>query len=97
MSTITIGFTDTPGFPAGSAVDHVRLTVTGALGSSASQAVAVGVTSVNYTFGVPDTYTVTVQAVAADGSVFGTPVSTTFVVAAPATVTLSLPSSVSVA
>lgn len=97
MSTITLGFTNTPGFPAGSAVDHIRLEITGVATAQTSQAVAVGVTTVNYTFPAPDTYTVTVQAVAADGTLYGSPVSTTYVVAAPVTVTLSLPSSVTVA
>jgi len=95
MSTITIGYTDVPGFPAGTAVDHYRLRVVGLVTPETSQPVTG--TSVDYTFPGPDTYTVGVAGVGATGTVLGTEVTTTFVVAAPVTVTLSLPSSVTVA
>ena len=96
MSTITLGFTDTPGFPEGSVVDHIRLDVVGLVTPATSQAVAVGVTGVEYTFAVPDTYTVTVSAISPAGTVYGTAVSTVFV-REPVLVTLSIPSTVTVA
>ena len=98
MSIITLGFSDVPGFPEGSAVDHIRLEVVGLVTAATSQAVPVGTTSVDYTFPAADTYTVTVSGVSAAGVVYGTAVSTVFVVApVTVTVTLSLPSSVTVA
>jgi len=94
MSTITIGYTATPGFPAGSVVDHIGVSIVGLVAANnQSQNVAPGTTTVTVTLN-PDTYTISVQAFDVNNNAFGTAVSTTLVVSAPTTVTLNIPSSV---
>lgn len=94
---ISVTYAPVDGFPAGSAVDHIAITVTDPNAVATGINVPADTASAPFDATIVGTYNVTAQAVAADGSVFGTAVNTTFVVAAPATVTLSLPSAVSVA
>ena len=81
--------------PAGSVVDHIVVTATGAIvGALPPQSVPPGTTSVTFSNMVPDTYTFTAQAFPATGSGYGTAVSTTLTVVAT-TVTLSVPGALS--
>lgn len=99
MSTqvASVTYADVPGFPAGSKVDHVLVSIAGSSPASAqSQSVAPGTNSVVFSNVVPDSYTITVQAQDAAGNNFGSPVTGTFT-ATDTTVTLNLPSAVTVA
>lgn len=99
MSTVvgSITYADVPGFPAGTAVDHVVVSVTDTSVSpttTVSQNIAAGVTSVSFDLDA-GSYSYTVAGVDAGGVVLGTPVTGSFSVTAPATVTLNLPSAAS--
>lgn len=99
MATLTsaISYADTPGFPAGSSVDHVLVNLVDAGSGTvvASQSVAPGTGSVSFANIAPGTYTANAQAFPASGAGYGSAVvSAPFTVAAPVTVTLSLPSAV---
>lgn len=97
MTNILISYTDVPGFPAGSIVDHIVVTVTGTAAGNTlpnMQAVPPGTASVTFDL-IADDYTVSAQGFAADGTGFGKPVSTTFTITAAATISLSLPATVS--
>lgn len=94
---ISVSYAPVDGFPIGSAVDHIAITVTDPAAVATVINVPPDTASATFDATVVGTYNVTAQAIAADGSGFGTAVSTTFVVAAPASVTLSLPSAVSAA
>lgn len=85
----SVQFADQGGFPAGSAVDHLVLTVTGPESSTVN--LAPNATSASVTISAAGGYTASVQAVDATGDHFGTAAIATFSIAAPATVTLSLP------
>jgi hypothetical protein len=96
MSDVTgsVSYSDVPGFPEGSVVDHVLVTLTGTdPANTQSQTVAPGTTSVTFASVAPDTYTVSAQAFPATGAGYGVAaVSNSVVVSAPVTVTLSIPS-----
>ena len=92
-ATLTVVYADVPGFPAGSAVDHVAVTVTGAVAPAVTQTVAPGTTAVIFPALGVDTYSYSIAAQDASGAVLGSAVTGTFAVTAPATVTLSLPAS----
>jgi hypothetical protein len=93
----SIQYSDVPGFPPGSAIDHIEVTVQGAAPGAApiTQNVAPGTTSVTFNSLPDDSYTISVEAVDANNNVFGTPVTGTFSISTVGTVTLSLPSAVS--
>jgi hypothetical protein len=96
----SIQYSNVPGFPAGSAVDHIEVTVQGAAPGALpiTQSVPPDTASVTFTALADDTYTVTVEAVDAANSVFGTPVTGSFTSSTVgSTVTLSLPASVTAA
>jgi hypothetical protein len=94
----TVAYADVPGFPDGSAVDHVLVTLTEAGGAVLSQSVAPGTASVSFLAVGPGTYTASVQAFPATGAGYGSAVvSNPITVAAPVTVTLSLPSTAALA
>ena len=97
MSTaaITIAYAEVPGFPPGSAVDHILITLTDAAGTALSSSAPPGAGSATFENLAAGDYTVRAQAMAADNSALGVAASATFNVPAPATVTLSLPSTVS--
>jgi hypothetical protein len=86
-----------PTFPAGTVVDHILCTLTGAATPAVSQSVAPLTATVTFPNVAADTYTVTAQAIDATGAPLGTAVSTTLVVTAPATISLNLPSAVTAA
>jgi hypothetical protein len=96
---LAVLYSPVPGFPAGSAVAAVTATVTGTASGNTtriSQSAPAGETSFVFPLTVADTYTYSVQAVdgATPPNTYGTAVTGTFTITAPATVTLSLPSSV---
>ena len=94
-AVLAISYTVVPGFPSGSVVDNIVATVTGTLNATPVVQKAPA-DSASITFaGLPaDTYTYSVAGVDAAGNVFGTPVSGSFTLVAPVTVSLSLPSAV---
>lgn len=96
-AVLTIGYADVPGFPPGSVVAHIVVLITNQSASppaSQSQVVAPGTVTVNFDNLAEGDYSVSVQANAADGTPLGSPAIGTFKVAVPASVTLSLPTSV---
>lgn len=95
--TVSVQYSPVPGFPAGSVVDHIAAAITGSNpANSMSQNVPPGTGSVVFTNVTADSYTFSISAVDASGNTFGTPVTGTFT-ATDTTVTLSLPSSATVA
>jgi hypothetical protein len=96
---ISLVYSVIAGFPAGSVVDHILVTVTGATAGATplSQKLAPDASSVTFANLPADTYTVTAQGFPAIGAGFGTPAGTTFTITAPATVSLSLPATVTAA
>lgn len=99
MATVVgaLTYADVPGFPAGSVLDHIVVSVTDTSVSpttTVSQNVAPGTASVSFDLEA-GSYSFTVAGVDASGVVFGTPVTGSFSVTAPATVSLSLPSAAS--
>ena len=86
-----ITYADVAGFPAGSVVDHIAVTLTDAGGVVTGQNVPPGTATVTFTNVAAGTYTTSVAAKSASGATFGTAVTGTFTVDAPATVNLSLP------
>ena len=96
MSDLSFAVTYAPvdGFPAGSAVANVVATITGTTSAAVSQTVAPDAASIVFAAVAADTYAYSVAAVDATGAVIGTAVTGSFVVTAPATVSLSLPSAV---
>lgn len=88
----------TPGFPAGSVIAGILVTLAGTLGSSQNQTLAPTATGCAFTVSVADTYTATAVAVSAAGDTFGIAVSSTpLVVTGAATISLTLPSAISLA
>lgn len=94
-ANIAITYTDVPGFPAGSVVDHIVVTVVGTANSLPNmQAVPPGTASVSFDLAADD-YTVSAQGFPVTGPGFGQAVTTAFSITAPATISLSLPATVS--
>lgn len=91
--TFAIAFADVSGFPAGSVVSHVDLTVLAPDGASTVRSLRPDETSVTLAFDVVGDYSATVQAIDASGALLGNPALAAFSISAPATVTLSLPAS----
>lgn len=98
MSTknFSISYADVPGFAAGTSVASISVSVTDPNGIQSVTSVAPGSASSTYEATVVGTYAVSVQGVDQNANLLGSAVTASFDVAAPATVTLSLPSSVSV-
>lgn len=99
MSTVVgvITYADVPGFPAGTSVDHIVVSVTDTSVSpttTVSQNIPAGTLSVSFDLDA-GSYTYTVAGVDGSGVVLGSPAQGSFAVTAPATVTLSLPSAAS--
>ena len=91
-----VTYADVPGFPSGSAVSHIVATITDSKGVATTQTVAPGTATVEFDNVAPDAYSISVAGVDSSGAVLGSPITGTFTITAPATVTLSLPSAVSV-
>lgn len=89
-----IVYADVPGFPTGSVVAHILASITGLVTPVATQIALPGAATIEFANVAADTYTYSVAGVDASNNTFGTPVTGTFVITAPATVTLSLPSAV---
>ena len=89
----TIAYADVPGFPEGSVVDHVLVSIINSTGGVAQQSVAPSTASVTFDGVAAGDYTYSIQAFPVSGAGFGTPVTGSFTVAAPATITLALPAS----
>ncbi len=94
-AVLAVTYADVPGFPAGSAVAAVVATVVGSSGPPLTQSVPPGSPQIVFSNIPADTYSLTVAAQDAAGNTFGTPVTGSFTITAPSTVTLSLPSAVS--
>jgi hypothetical protein len=96
---LAISYAPVPGFPAGSAVAGIQVTVTGTAPGNTTpivQTVAPFTLNVAFPLTVADTYTYSVQAIdaATPPDTFGDAVTGSFTITAPVTVTLTLPSSV---
>jgi len=100
QAIVTIAYSDVAGFPAGSVVDHVAVSITNTTDSppvSSTQNVAPGTGTVTFPNLDPGSYTYSISAQDASNSVYGTAVTGTFTISAPATVTLSIPATATVA
>jgi hypothetical protein len=94
-----IVYGDVAGFPTGTVVDHVIVSATAAtvVNSPAPQTVPPGTAAVTFSGLNPDTYTVSAQAIAADGTPIGPAASVVVTVtSAVVTVSLSIPASIAV-
>ena len=93
----TLVYSDVTGFPTGSVVDHILVTLTGTNSvNNQSQSVAPSTATVTFSTVAADTYTVSAQAFPATGAGYGTAVVSAPVTSTgPVTITLSLPASVS--
>lgn len=94
-ASLAISYSPVGGFPAGTVLDHIRVTITGNSTPAQSQSVAPGVSPVVFANVPADTYSYQVDAVDGNGATL-TSRTGSFVVSAPTTVTLNLPSGVSV-
>lgn len=98
-AVFAITYTPVPNFPAGSVISHIVATIIGTAAGNTTPAVqtaAPDATSIEFANVAADSYTFTVQAEDASGNTFGTPVSGSFTITTPVTVTLNLPSTVAV-
>jgi len=94
-----IAYASVGGFAPGTAVANIQITLTGSAAGNTTPVVgtvAPGTTSADIALSVADTYGYSVVAVDASGKALGTPVTGSFVLTAPATISLQLPSTVSV-
>jgi hypothetical protein len=96
---LQVSYADVPGFPPGSAVAAIQVTVTGSAPGNTTplvETVPPGTAEVAVPLTVADTYTYAVQAIdaATPPNSYGSPISGSFSITAPVTVSLSLPSSV---
>jgi len=98
-AVLTIGYTDVPGFPPGSVVASILASIMNQNAGTPPETQTLPPGTVQATFGPldPGDYSVLVQAVDANGSPLGGAATGSFNVPAPATVTLSLPTSVGAA
>jgi hypothetical protein len=98
-ATCTITYALVPGFPAGSVIDHIKVTCVGATTGSTTTPLqlAPGAATAVFASLAPDTYTFTAQGFPATGAGFGTAVSATLTISTAATVSLSLPASMTAA
>ena len=91
----TITYADVPGFPVGTVVDHVLVTVTDSavppVNPTLTQSVPDGTATVTFLNVAAGSYAFSVSGRDASGNVLGKPVTGTFTVVVPATITLSLP------
>jgi len=102
MSTVLATITyaaSAPTFPAGTSVASIVATITGAAAGNTTpitQTVAAAAPSITFDNVIADSYTYSVAAVDSKGAVLGTAVTGSFTVSAPATISLSLPSTVAI-
>lgn len=94
-ANLAISYVDVPGFPAGSAVAAIVASITDTSltpPTSLTQSVTPGTASVSFPNVAAGSYSFSVAAQDSTGAVLGTPVTGTFTITAPATISLSLPS-----
>ena len=91
---LVVLYADVSGFPQGTFVSGVQVDLSGAA-SNASQTVSGDTGTVSFHDLAAGTYSYSVAALDGSGAVLGTAVTGSFEIAAPTTVTLSLPASVS--
>jgi hypothetical protein len=94
----SITYASVAGFPLGSVVDHIAVTITGSKSGNTTPVVsnvAPGTATVTFTNLIPDTYGIVVQGMPATGPGFGSPVNASITITAT-TMSLTLPSAVSV-
>ena len=98
-AVVTIAYSDVPGFPADAAVDHITVTCAGSNPANSARAQAVPPSTATVTFAnlTPDTYTISAQGFPATGAGYGTAVSTTLTIKSTATISLSLPATLTAA
>lgn len=83
------------GFPLGTVLDHLRMTITGVSTPAQSQSVPPNTSPIVFASVPADTYTYLLESIDSTGAVLATR-GGSFTVAAPATVTLQLPGAVTV-
>lgn len=93
-ANIAITYADVPGFPEGTVLDHISVSVTDAAGTSLTQTVAPGTGEVDFPDLQAGNYAVVVVGNDASGAALGTPVQAGFIINGITTVTISLPSTV---
>ena len=96
---LAVTYAAVAGFPAGSVVASYVATVTGTAAGNTTpivQSVAAASAPASFVFPltVADTYSYSVSGQDANGNTFGTPITGSFAITAPATVSLSLPATV---
>ena len=96
---LAVTYAEVPGFPAGSAVASYVAVVTGAAAGNTTPVVqtypaASAPASFVFPLSVADTYTYSISGQDASGNTFGAPVTGSFAITAPATISLNLPSAV---
>ncbi len=96
---LAVTYADVAGFPPGSAVIAIEATITGSAVGNTTPTVQTqppGTAAFVFPLTVADTYTYSVQGIdgATPPNTYGTPVTGSFVITAPTTVTLALPSAV---
>ena|SRR6266704_1113269 len=91
--SVAVVYADVPGFPVGTSVSAVKVTITDTSGNATSQSVAPGTNSVSFENVAAGDYLMSVQALDQNGVGLGTAVTGSFNVPAPSTITLSLPQS----
>ncbi|MGO9596866.1 MAG: hypothetical protein ACLP7Q_02470 [Isosphaeraceae bacterium] len=96
---LAVAYAQVPGFPAGSVVAGIVATIVGTAAGNTTPVTqqvppTTNDTAFSFAVTVADTYNYSVYAVDAAGNTFGTPVTGSFAVLAPATVILTLPSAV---
>jgi hypothetical protein len=98
---LTITYADVPGFPVGTVVDHILITVTDAavppVNPTLTQSVPDGTATVTFLNIAAGNYSFSIAGRDVSGNVLGTPVTGTFTVTTPVTISLSLPVSATAA
>jgi len=87
---LAILYQDVPGFPVGTVVQSIQVDLKGP--GTFSQTVPEGTGTVTFHDLDPGTYSYGIAALDASGAVLGTPLSGSFDIPVPTTITLSLPS-----
>ena len=91
-----IAYANVPGFPLGTVIDHVSVSVTDQNNLVTKQDVKPGDTSANFTGLADGAYQATAQAFDGHGTGLGSPATASFTITSPQTVSLSIPSALSV-
>lgn len=95
-ASLAIVYALVPGFPAGTVLNHIRVTITGASTAAQSQTVPPGNSPVVFPSLPADTYTYAVDSIDGNSNVLASKTGSFVVAGAPATISLGLPSTVTV-